>query len=340
MKVPAKTKEQATLLDVKDLRISFPTSHGPLEVVRGISYTLAKGEVLGFVGESGSGKTQTASALMQLPANLFGASVTGKQMFQAPPMVHPLDLTQLSDKDHRQLRGRQIGYLFQNPTGALNPYIPVGKQIQAACRHHKVAYSLESILQAFDEVGLVDGERLIHQKPHQLSGGENQRVLLALLVMLKTSLLIADEPTSAIDQAVTDQVLSLLKRLHQDHHMAMILITHDFQVAKALCHRIAVFYGGIIVEIGPVDKVMTRPHHPYTLALLRCAQFEMDPFRGTLATIEGSPITPADYSQRCPFFERCGRRSEACHGDMPPLQETGHQHAVRCYHGEAYDTNF
>lgn len=323
-----------TLLRVENLRIAF----GPLEVVRGVDYQVGVGETLGFVGESGSGKSVTAMALTQVGMRLEGARVTGNQVYDLgldpnhPSALGPQNLTTLEEKKHRTLRGTHIAYLSQNPTLALNPHYRIGDQMLRSCRQHQVSASLKDLVTALKEVGLEDPIRTLNQRPRHLSGGENQRVLLAQLILLKPSLLIADEPTSAVDAANVAIILKLLTDLKARHRMSMLIITHDFSVAGALCDSISVFYGGLIVESGPRLGVLDQPMHPYTRGLLACARLDV------LGGLPGTPISPSDYSDACPFLPRCQRVGPRCHGAMPPLTDTGQGHWIRCYYpGEVAD---
>lgn len=311
------------LLEVEGLTVAFPSDGTWLPVVRGVDYWLEAGEILAFVGESGSGKTVTATALMQMGTRLQGARVTGSQHYTRGQSKgddqDAVNLTTLSERAHRQLRGKEIAYVFQNPSLALNPNQTVGRQLLAAARHHRVPCDMAGVLKAFNEVGLVAPERLFHHYPHQLSGGECQRVMLAQALLFKPRLLIADEPTSAIDEALRGQVLSLFGDLNRRYNMSVLLITHDFHVARQLCHRIAVFYGGVVVEQGLVASVLAKPRHPYTEGLIACAELRAVDELGHLATLEGQALSPKAFTDRCPFYERCPRRGPKCDGPMPPM---------------------
>lgn len=295
------------VLDIKNLRVSFQNTNSVLTVVRGLDFSVEKGQIVGILGESGSGKTVSATAVLDMFEPSDGCQITGEIQSSGT-----------------------LAYLFQNPTTALNPYRSIGTQLRRLLKHLGKPVDSETIFAAFAEVGLDDGRRIFHALPSQLSGGQNQRVLLAQALLTNPALLIADEPTSAIDASVSQKVLDLLVSLNQRHHMAIIVITHDFDVAKALCHHILVMYGGLIVEEGATDQLLTEPLHPYTTALLRCSE-SLNSGDPLVYTLEGNPPTPQEFKDECPFYSRCPVRIDRCREGIPPMLRVG-QRRVRCVH--------
>ncbi|MDE3045895.1 MAG: ABC transporter ATP-binding protein [Verrucomicrobiota bacterium] len=255
--------KKKNLLQVENLHVAFSIHKQKLEAVRGISFTIAAGETVGLVGESGCGKTAAVQAITRLtPAEW----VEGKALFDGT------DLLQATPEELRKIRGREIGMVFQDPMSSLNPTMTIGKQIAEGLIYHKLASKKEALQEAIELlrlVGVPHPEIRIHQYPHELSGGMRQRVLIAIALACKPRLLIADEPTTALDVTISVQILELLKALQKKLQMSLLLITHDLHVVAAICDRVLVMYAGQIVEEGPVKEVLRQPKHPYTKMLLQ-----------------------------------------------------------------------
>ncbi len=331
------------LLDVRELTISFPqsragramTAGGPLQstpmaAVLGLSFSIGAGEVLGLVGESGSGKSITSLAIMGLLPT--AAIVTGEITFQndSGPAAH---LTSLSSDQLRQLRGSRIAMIFQEPMTALNPVMRVGDQIaEAVLAHHDVSKS-EAMRRAIDgmrEVAIPDPDKRARSYPHQLSGGMRQRVMIAMAIVNRPQLLIADEPTTALDVTIQQQILDLLNDLRQKFGLAMLFISHDLAVISQVADRVAVMYAGDLVELGARADIFRAPAHPYTQGLLRAIPTLATDRAIPLATIEGSVPPLAQLPPGCPFEPRCAYRVDACRECLPPLVEVSAGHWARC----------
>ncbi|MGA7136705.1 MAG: ABC transporter ATP-binding protein [Terriglobales bacterium] len=329
------------LLDVRGLTIEFPQSRGqqpkaaaPVAAVSGVSFSIAPGEVLGLVGESGSGKSITSLAIMGLlpPA----AMVTGEIVFQNGSQKNgssPTNLTTLPSDELRRLRGSRIAMIFQEPMTALNPVMRVGDQIaEAVLAHHRVSKS-EAWRQAVEgmrDVAIADPEQRARSYPHQLSGGMRQRVMIAMAIINRPQLLIADEPTTALDVTIQQQILDLLNDLRHKFGLAMLFISHDLAVVSHVADRVAVMYAGSLVEIGTKSDIFRAPAHPYTRGLLRAIPTLATDRSIPLATIEGTVPTIAQLPSGCRFEPRCPHRVAACALGIPPLVEVSSQHWARC----------
>ncbi len=302
------------LLTVRDLVVEFPTRRGALRVVDGVSLDIAPGEVLGVVGESGAGKSQTGAAIIGLlepPGRIAGGAVH----------LEGQRLDTLSGEQWRRVRGRRIGAVFQDPLTSLNPLYTVGRQLTETIRTHLDMTEAQARARAralLGEVGIpAAGERL-DAYPHQFSGGMRQRVVIALALCANPRLIIADEPTTALDVSIQAQITALLKRLCRDHGTAVMLITHDMGVIAETADRVAVMYAGRLVETGPVDAVVNRPLHPYTEGLMACIPTMHDrPPR--LAQIEGAMPAPRAMPPGCAFHPRCPLAMEPCVSMRPPM---------------------
>jgi peptide/nickel transport system ATP-binding protein len=330
------------LLDVRDLTIEFPRSRteralaeqspniAPVAAVRGLSFSIAPGEVLGLVGESGSGKSITSLAIMGLlpPA----AVVTGEITFQNGDSV-PTHLAALPPDQLRQLRGSRIAMIFQEPMTALNPVMRVGEQIaEAVLAHHRVskAEAWRRAVEGMREVAIADAEQRARSYPHQLSGGMRQRVMIAMAIVNHPQLLIADEPTTALDVTIQQQILDLLNDLRRKFGLAMLFISHDLAVVSHVADRVAVMYAGNLVELGTKGDIFHAPAHPYTQGLLRAIPTLSTDRSIPLATIEGTVPTIAQLSAGCRFEPRCAHRVAACAVEFPPLVEVSAGHWARC----------
>ncbi|MGJ4953367.1 ABC transporter ATP-binding protein [Bradyrhizobium sp. HKCCYLS20291] len=316
--------EQA-LLDVSGLGIRLNTSRGPAQAVREVSFTLRRGETLGIVGESGCGKSITALALLGLLPE--GAVVSGSIRLDGRELVG------LDDADYCKLRGNRISMIFQEPMTALNPMHTIGHQVAEPLLRHTGCSAADAKRQAIallDRVGLPDAARRFDAYPHQFSGGQRQRVTIAMALACKPDVLIADEPTTALDVTIQRQILDLIADLVAERGMAMILISHDLGVIAENVQRMIVMYGGTIAESGTTDAVFSRMGHPYTQGLFR-ARPRLGARKGTrLSTIAGTVPELADLPAGCPFADRCGLVIDACRAALPPLIEIGAGHGVRC----------
>ena len=298
--------------------------HRAVTVLDGVSFAIAKGESLGLVGESGSGKSQTALAVLGLlPAT---ASIEGSIRFQDQELIGA-GRAQLD-----RIRGSRIAMVFQDPMSSLNPYLTIGVQMAEVLEQHRGAGRAEALHEAarmLDAVRIADPRRRLAQFPHEFSGGMRQRVLIAMALLAKPELLIADEPTTALDVTVQAEVLAVLDELRQALGLAMLLITHDLGVVAGHCERMAVMYAGRIVESGPTAAVLARPAHPYTAALLATRPRLSGPKRAHLPTIAGQPPDPARRSPGCAFAPRCSRVQPACRS-LAPILRTDGERASAC----------
>ena len=302
------------LLEVDDLRVEFPLRHGTLRAVNGISFTIAPGEVLGVVGESGAGKSLTGAAVIGLidpPGRISGGEIrlAGRRIDNLPYEAM------------RRIRGREIGAVFQDPLTSLNPLYTIGRQLTETIRTHlplSAAQALARAIGLLEEVGIPAAARRIDHYPHQFSGGMRQRVVIALALAAKPRLIIADEPTTALDVSIQAQIIQLLKRLCRDHGTAVMLVTHDMGVIAETADRVAVMYAGRIVEIGPVDDVIHRPAHPYTVGLMGSIPSIVDE-RARLAQIDGTMPRLDAVPGGCAFHPRCPMAVERCRHDLPVL---------------------
>ena len=325
------------LLSLDRLTVSFPArdSHGLLTAVRGVSLELAPGEVLGLVGESGSGKSATALAIMRL--------LPPEARLQGEVRLDGIDLLGASDEKMRHLRGLRMGMIFQEPMTALNPVMRVGEQIaeavmahartgngRAALRPVSKAEAWNRAVEAMREVGIPDPGRRSRDYPHQLSGGMRQRVMIAIAIVNRPQLLIADEPTTALDVTIQAQILELLAELRRKFNLAMLFISHDLAVVSQVCDRVAVMYAGSIVELGPARAVFTSPAHPYTRGLLHSAPTLHTDRAQALQTIEGTVPPLTSLPPGCAFEPRCGWRVADCTRDLPPLLQIAPEHWARC----------
>ena len=313
------------LLDVTDLRVTLQTSRGAVDALRGVSFSLPRGGTLGLIGESGCGKSMTALALMGLLPE--AAQVQGSIRLQGQ------ELTTLPEADWCGLRGHRIGMVFQEPMTALNPLHTVGHQIAESLRLHKGlsrSAALAEALRLMERVQLPQARARLGAYPHQLSGGQRQRVVIAIALACGPDLLIADEPTTALDVTIQREVLELIQELVREGGMGLLLISHDLGVMADTVERLLVMYGGTVVESGPTAAVFERLAHPYTRGLF-AARPRLGLARGTrLATIAGRVPALADLPPGCPFAERCDRVIEACRVASPAAVAVGPQHEARC----------
>ena len=313
------------LLSVRDLRVTFRTRRGQAKAVDGLSFDLAAGEVLGIVGESGSGKSVSMMSILKLIRDR-NCTVEGQAVFRGQ------DLVAMSDAQLRTLRGRDVAMVFQDPMTSLTPVYTVGWHITEQLRAHtpmSKATARTRAVELLDEVGIPDPQRRVDDYPHQFSGGMRQRAVIAMGLANNPALLIADEPTTALDVTTQAQVLDLLRRLQRDHGSSIILITHDMGVVSQLADRVLVMYAGRAVEQGPKAEVFRRPRHPYTWGLLGSVPRARAPRVRRLPAIPGSPSSALDVPPGCPFAPRCPHRHEQCE-QRPPL-EGGPVHVDACW---------
>jgi oligopeptide/dipeptide ABC transporter ATP-binding protein len=317
------------LLEVRNLQTQFPTRAGLVRAVDGVSFHLKKGELLGLVGESGCGKSITALSVMRLIAPP-GKIVSGEILFDGA------DLLKLSDQRMREIRGDDIAMIFQDPMTSLNPVFTVGDQIGEALRLHRKLSKQEArkaTIEAMSEVAIPDPARRVDDYPHQLSGGMRQRVMIAMALACDPKLLIADEPTTALDVTIQAQILELLDELRKTRELAVLLITHDLGVVAEVADRVAVMYTGRIVEESPVEELFARPKHPYTEGLLRSVPkltLEHVEKKERLETIEGIVPSPTALPAGCHFAPRCPHRMPRCTEGTIPLYKLEGGVSVRC----------
>jgi oligopeptide transport system ATP-binding protein len=316
------------LLDVRNLTVRFYTLDGVVHAVNGISYTLNEGETLGIVGESGCGKSVSVLALMRLIQEPPGRIESGEALYRGE------DLLRLTEEQMEQVRGKEIAMVFQDPMTALNPVLTIGRQIAETLVTHmgmswKEAYSRAAELLTM--VGIPQARERCKDYPHQFSGGMRQRAMIAMALACNPSILIADEPTTALDVTIQAQIIDLVRRLRDQLGMSVIWITHDLGIIAGLAERVLVMYAGFIVEKGRVDDIYSHPRHPYTLALLRSLP-RVDRSTGDrLATIGGLPPDLLRLPEGCPFAPRCMLVQERCQHERPALRPVAPDHEVACW---------
>ncbi|WP_237690135.1 ABC transporter ATP-binding protein [Nocardioides panacisoli] len=320
----------STLLEIKDLRVGFHTPRGEVRAVDGVSFSVAPGEILGLVGESGSGKSVLGRAVMGLVGTDARTTVTGSVRLGGRD-VHALD-----DRQRRRLWGPEIAMIFQDPMTSLNPVKRIGTHLTETLRRHERCSRRQAVERASEllrQVGIPEPRRRLDQYPHELSGGMRQRVMIAIALACDPRLLIADEPTTALDVTVQRQILDLLGRLVRERHMAMILISHDLGTVAGRTDWVQVMYAGGIVETGPTRAVFGQPDHPYTEALLASIPRLQDPPHTLLRTIDGTPPDLMAPPEGCRFAPRCGSCDEQCRTEAPLLQVgVMPQRQVACHH--------
>jgi oligopeptide/dipeptide ABC transporter ATP-binding protein len=326
-----RTKDRARppaelLLDVADLRVHIPSPRGLVEAVDGVSFRVGRGEVIGIVGESGCGKSMLALSIMGLVPEP-GRVASGRIELDGR------DLLALSDREMRRVRGNEIGMIFQDPSASLNPVMRVGRQIRETIEAHRAVTSGEARHLSIDmlrAVRIPEPEVRAGDYPHQYSGGMRQRVMIAIGMANRPKLLIADEPTTALDVTVQAQIMELLRAMNEETGTAIILITHNIALVSRFCSRVLVMYAGRIIEAGPTREVFAFPRHPYTTALLKAVP-RVDARREGLTAIEGRPPDLARKPTGCAFHPRCALRREICVSEDPPTASVGVGRTARCW---------
>ena len=317
------------LLEVKELKTEFQLSQRTVHAVNGVTFTINEGEVLGIVGESGCGKSVTALSIMRLIEEP-GKIVSGEIWLHS--MDNATDLVSISSRTMEQIRGNQISMIFQDPMTSLNPVLTIGQQLTEPYvlhRHMNNEQARKEAINLLDQVGIPAPEQRLKEYPHQFSGGMRQRVMVAMAVACIPKLLIADEPTTALDVTIQAQILELIVHMKEEINTSVIIITHDLGVVAEMADRIAVMYAGLIVENGDVEDIFAHPSHPYTSALLGSIPgLRNHPQR--LTTIEGSPPSLTEKIEGCPFAPRCAYRIDRC-DENPPLLEIRRDHLCACW---------
>lgn len=314
------------LLQVRDLEVRFATAQGEARAVRGLGFELETGQTLGIVGESGSGKSQTALALLGLQARQ--ARIGGSVRFEGR------ELLGLDEREWNKVRGNRIGLVFQDPMTSLNPYLSIGAQMaEVLVRHRGLGHAaaLAECARMLDAVRIADAAARLRQYPHEFSGGMRQRVLIASALLCRPSLLIADEPTTALDVTVQAEILALLRQLQEDLGLALLLISHDLDVVAEVCERVLVMYAGRAVESGPAARLLTTPRHPYTAGLLASRPRLDAPLGEPLRPIPGQPPDPARLPSGCAFRPRCPEALPICASELPALRALQADRACACH---------
>jgi len=325
--LPPDLAADAALIAIRDLHVTYRTPTGTLNAVDGVNVDLAPGEFLGVVGESGSGKTQLLLAMLGL--NAPGARLTGSIRFRGQELVGA------GERTLRTLRGARIAMIFQDPMTALNPYLTIGTQLTEGLRHHQGASRAAArrrALELLDAVHIPEPERRFAQHPHELSGGMRQRIVIAMALICEPDVLLADEPTTALDVTVQAQILALLRELRSRTRAAIVLVTHDLGVIAEVADRVLVMYAGRVVEQADVHRLFSDARHPYTEGLRRSIVPLTGPLPARLPSIGGNPPNPAALPPGCAFAPRCGYAFERCRATPPLLEPVAVGHASACYY--------
>lgn len=318
------------ILSVKGLKTTFRSSRGIVKAVDGLSFEIKEGETLALVGESGCGKSVTSLSILRLIQEPPGKIEEGKVTYKGR------DLIKLSKKEMRSIRGNEISMIFQEPMTSLNPLFTIGNQIMEAIRLHqglKKEDATRKCVEMLELVGIPDPERRITNYPHEMSGGMRQRVMIAMALACEPSLLIADEPTTALDVTIQAQILDLLRKLRESMNMSLLLITHDFGIVAEMADRVGVMYGGQMVEYGNLEDIFRRPGHPYTVGLLNSIP-GIDSKGERLKTIPGNVPDLANLPTGCNFRDRCPLASNICEDSDPDLKSVRGDHLARCWHND------
>jgi peptide/nickel transport system ATP-binding protein len=319
------------LLEVKNLRTAFQLEEGTIFAVDDVSFSVNRGQTLGIVGESGCGKSVTALSVMRLIQSPPGEIVSGQIFFNGQ------DLLKKSEAEMRKIRGKDIAMIFQEPMTSLNPVFTIGEQISEAIELHHPKMSDDEVekktVDILKLVGIPEAEKRVKEYPHQLSGGMRQRVMIAMALSCDPKLLIADEPTTALDVTIQAQILDLMKKLQKEFNAGLIMITHDLGVVAETCDHVAVMYAGKVVEYGTAEDIFYRPQHHYTKGLLNSVpHFESGSKKARLATIPGLVPSLSKLPKGCRFQDRCSAVTDVCRNQEPKLQDVAQGHTVACYH--------
>ncbi|AVX19894.1 MAG: ABC transporter ATP-binding protein [Bacillota bacterium] len=320
--------QQEKLLEVKDLRVSFFTYAGEVQAVRGVSFHVNKGEAVGIVGESGCGKSVTSQSIMRLIPWPPGKIVGGQILFQGK------DLVNATEQEMEKIRGNEIGMIFQDPMTSLNPTMTIGRQIAEGLIKHQGLSKEQARAKAIEmlgKVGIPSPEKRVDQYPHEFSGGMRQRVMIAIALACNPKLLIADEPTTALDVTIQAQIIDLMRDLQKDMDTSIILITHDLGVVADLCERVIVMYAGKVVEVGTARDIFHKPQHPYTWGLLRSVPRLDARKKEPLSPIYGTPPDLLNPPKGCGFAARCEYCMKVCLEQEPPVTDLGNGHQVACW---------
>lgn len=319
---------QDIVLSVQNLQTAFLTGSGRVNAVRDISFDLRRGEVLGIVGESGSGKTVTSMSILQLLAGT-GFIAGGSIEFDGQ------DLISATKKQLRDIRGNRIAMIFQDPMSSLNPTMTIGAQVAEMLGEHRKDWSREQVreevLRLLRLVRIPEAEKRYSSYPHEFSGGMRQRVMIAIALACQPDILIADEPTTALDVTIQEQILKLLRQLRDEMNMSIIFITHDLGVVAELCSRVVVMYGGKIMEQAPVDEIFEHPSHPYTMGMLASVPNMAQNKEQRLLSIPGSPPDMIRPPEGCPFAPRCAYARNICAENLPPMSQITSEHSAACW---------
>lgn len=320
------TVSSEILLEIKDLGIQFKTGEGTVQPIRGVNFSLKKGETLGVVGESGSGKSVTSLAVMGLLPEKKSKIVSGSIHFNNN------DITNLSEKQYRKLRGNEMSMIFQEPMTSLNPVFTIGELLSEPLKQHKKMSRKErkeTIISVLKQVGIPRAEEIINEYPHQLSGGMRQRVMISLALLCEPKLLICDEPTTALDVTIQAQILELMKHIKKEKNMSLLFITHDLGVVAEMCDRVVVMYAGEIVEIAEINELFDNPLHPYTKGLIDSLPTN-NARKSKLYSIKGQVPRPDEIGTGCAFANRCPHAFEKCLEQSPPTFLKG-EHLSKCW---------
>jgi oligopeptide transport system ATP-binding protein len=319
------------LLDVRNLKTQFFTQDGVVRAVDDVSFDIMPGETLGVVGESGCGKSITAMSIMRLIPSPPGKIVQGQILFKGE------DIVTMSDEEIRHIRGNEIAMIFQDPMTSLNPVLSINKQLGETLELHMGMNKTQArrrAIELLEMVGIPEAEDRVNQYPHQFSGGMRQRVMIAMALSCNPSLLIADEPTTALDVTIQAQILDLMKTLQAEHNTAVMLITHDLGVVAGMSDRINVMYAGHVVETATADELFANPRHPYTVGLLNSIPRLDSEIKEKLDPIRGLPPDLIDLPDLCPFVPRCDFAREQCEQKNPPLLDVNAAHRSACWFWE------
>jgi len=321
--------EAGRLLQLTDLSVDFHSQEGVVHAVHQVSFAVEPGEMVGLVGESGCGKSITALSILGLTRMMSTARLAGKIEFEGR------DLLSLPEHEVRKVRGKDISMIFQDPVTSLNPVLSIERQMTEGLETHlhmSHAQAVKRSIELLEMVGIPKAAQRIHDYPHQFSGGMRQRVMIAIALSCNPRLLLADEPTTALDVTIQAQILRLMKALSQEYNAAIILITHDLGVVAGMTKRILVMYAGRLVEVGPAKPLFKHPHHPYTVGLLRSVPRLDEPRKERLQSIEGLPPDLAHLPPGCAFAPRCNLATRDCWREVPPLVPTVDGRFSACFH--------